>query len=150
MVGNRVLRGMAITAPTGDPSLSGDAERALRVRIVESGVQLGLPVWHVFEDEVKRACDHAIYAEQLGFFEMTLDIEGSRMRCAERVVRAEPYTSSSVRSALWSSSPPPASTSFANCAATTVNEGIGEPATSAASRTILASLAWSRARNPGS
>jgi hypothetical protein len=88
MVGaNRVLRGMAITAPTGDPSLSGDAERALRVRIVESGVQLGLPVWHVFEDEVKRPCDHAIYAEQLGFFEMTLDIEG--VKDAMRRARGE-------------------------------------------------------------
>jgi betaine reductase len=41
MVGaNRVLRGMAITAPTGDPSLSGDAERALRVRIVERALEM--------------------------------------------------------------------------------------------------------------
>jgi betaine reductase len=41
MVGaNRVLRGMAITSPTGDPSLSGDAERALRVRIVERALEM--------------------------------------------------------------------------------------------------------------
>jgi glycine/betaine/sarcosine/D-proline reductase family selenoprotein B len=41
MVGaNRVLRGMAITAPTGDPSLAGDDERALRVRIVERALEM--------------------------------------------------------------------------------------------------------------
>jgi glycine/betaine/sarcosine/D-proline reductase family selenoprotein B len=41
MVGaNRVLRGMAITAPTGDPSLPEDAEHALRVRMVERALEM--------------------------------------------------------------------------------------------------------------
>jgi betaine reductase len=37
---------------------------------------LGLPVLHVFEDEVKGQADPAVYEEQIGFFEMTLDVPG--------------------------------------------------------------------------
>jgi glycine reductase len=41
MVGaNRILRGVAITNPTGDPSRSADDERAFRRRIVERAVEL--------------------------------------------------------------------------------------------------------------
>ncbi len=40
-----------------------------------AGVQLGLPVLHVFEDEVKRQADDGVYEAQIGFFEMTLDVD---------------------------------------------------------------------------
>lgn len=41
MVGaNRVVRGMAITHPTGDPSLGPQAERALRILIVERALEM--------------------------------------------------------------------------------------------------------------
>ena len=41
MVGaNRVLRGVAITHPTGDPSLALGDERALRRRVVERALEL--------------------------------------------------------------------------------------------------------------
>ncbi|HEY7761686.1 MAG TPA: glycine/sarcosine/betaine reductase complex selenoprotein A, partial [Actinomycetota bacterium] len=36
---------------------------------------LGLPVLHVFEDEVKEQADGGVYEEQIGFFEMTLDVD---------------------------------------------------------------------------
>jgi betaine reductase len=67
----------AETVRDGDPAWVGPL----------AGVQLGLPVWHVFEDEVKQACDPAVYAEKLGFFEMTLDIEG--VKDAMRRARGE-------------------------------------------------------------
>ncbi len=41
MVGaNRVLRGVSITHPTGDPALTPAAESALRRRIVERAIQM--------------------------------------------------------------------------------------------------------------
>lgn len=41
MIGaNRIVRGQAITAPFGDPSLPLDAELALRRRIVELALQM--------------------------------------------------------------------------------------------------------------
>jgi glycine reductase len=41
MVGaNRVVRGVAITYPTGDPSLSAGDELALRVRILDRAVDM--------------------------------------------------------------------------------------------------------------
>ena|SRR5438034_7139852 len=55
----------AQTVRDGDPAWVGPL----------AGVQLGLPVLHVFEDEVKRQADAAVYAEQIGFFAMTLDVE---------------------------------------------------------------------------
>jgi betaine reductase len=36
---------------------------------------LGLPVLHVFEDDVKEQADRTVYEEQIGFFEMTLDVD---------------------------------------------------------------------------
>jgi betaine reductase len=41
-----------------------------------AGVQLGLPVMHVFEDDVKAQADGSVYEERIGFFEMTLDVDG--------------------------------------------------------------------------
>jgi betaine reductase len=53
----------AETVRDGDPAYVGPL----------AGVQLGLPVFHVFEDEVKDQADAAVYEQQVGFFEMTLD-----------------------------------------------------------------------------
>ena len=53
----------AETVRDGDPAYVGPL----------AGVQLGLPVFHVFEDEVKGQSDAAVYEQQVGFFEMTLD-----------------------------------------------------------------------------
>ena len=55
----------AETVRDGDPAWVGPL----------AGVQLGLPVLHVFEDEVKRQSDEAVYEAQIGFFEMTLDVD---------------------------------------------------------------------------
>jgi glycine reductase len=55
----------AETVRDGDPAWVGPL----------AGVQLGLPVLHVFEDKVKEQADPAVYDEQIGFFEMTLDAE---------------------------------------------------------------------------
>jgi glycine reductase len=56
----------AETVRDGDPAWVGPL----------AGVQLGLPVLHVFEDEVKEQADDAVYEAQIGFFEMTLDVDG--------------------------------------------------------------------------
>jgi glycine/sarcosine/betaine reductase complex component A len=56
----------AETVRDGDPAWVGPL----------AGVQLGLPVLHVFEDEVKTQADPGVYEEQIGFFEMTLDVGG--------------------------------------------------------------------------
>ena len=56
----------AETVRDGDPAWVGPL----------AGVQLGLPVLHVFEDEVKEQADASVYEAQIGFFEMTLDVDG--------------------------------------------------------------------------
>jgi hypothetical protein len=55
----------ATTVTEGDPSYVGPL----------AGVQLGLPVLHVFEEQVKEQVDPSTYEEQVGFLAMTLDIE---------------------------------------------------------------------------
>jgi glycine/sarcosine/betaine reductase complex component A len=55
----------AETVRDGDPTWVGPL----------AGVQLGLPVLHVFEDEVKEQADAGVYEEQIAFFEMTLDVD---------------------------------------------------------------------------
>jgi len=66
----------AETVREGDPAYVGPL----------AGVQLGLPVLHVFEDEVKEQADPAVYEEQIGFFAMTLDVDELKeaMRRARR------------------------------------------------------------------
>src|SRR5215467_16352422 len=54
----------AETVTEGDPAYVGPL----------AGVQLGLPVMHIFEDEVKEQADPTVYEEQIGFFAMTLDV----------------------------------------------------------------------------
>ena len=56
----------AETVRDGDPAWVGPL----------AGVQLGLPVVHVFENEVKTQADSSVYEERIGFFEMTLDVDG--------------------------------------------------------------------------
>jgi len=67
----------AETVREGDPAYVGPL----------AGVQLGLPVMHIFEDDVKQQADAEVYQAQIGFFEMTLDVEG--VRAAMRRARGE-------------------------------------------------------------
>jgi glycine reductase len=55
----------AETVREGDPAYVGPL----------AGVQLGLPVLHIFEDDVKDQTDPAVYAEHIGFFEMSFDVD---------------------------------------------------------------------------
>jgi betaine reductase len=43
-----------------------------------AGVQLGLPVVHILEEDVKEQVDAGVYDEQVGLLEMTLDVEQVR------------------------------------------------------------------------
>ena len=73
----------AETVRDGDPAWVGPL----------AGVQLGLPVLHVFEDEVKEQADDGVYEAQIGFFEMTLDVDGVKdaMKRARGENRGEGY-----------------------------------------------------------
>ena len=55
----------AETVTVGDPAYVGPL----------AGVQLGLPVVHILEEDVKESVDPAVWDEQVGLLEMTLDIE---------------------------------------------------------------------------
>lgn len=54
----------AETVISGDPTYAGCL----------AGVELGLTVYHVLEDEFKSAVDPAVYDEQIGMMEMVLDV----------------------------------------------------------------------------
>jgi glycine/sarcosine/betaine reductase complex component A len=43
-----------------------------------AGVQLGLPVVHILEEDVKEQVDAGVYDEQVGLLEMTLDVDRVR------------------------------------------------------------------------
>jgi glycine/sarcosine/betaine reductase complex component A len=58
----------AETVTLGDPAYVGPL----------AGVQLGLPVVHVLEEDVKKQVEPDVYDEQVGLLEMTLDIEQVR------------------------------------------------------------------------
>jgi glycine/sarcosine/betaine reductase complex component A len=58
----------AETVREGDPAFVGPL----------AGVQLGLPVMHVLEEDVKRQVDAAVYEEQIGLVEMTLEVDAVR------------------------------------------------------------------------
>lgn len=62
----------AETVTLGDPAYVGPL----------AGVQLGLPVVHILEEDVKEQTDAAVYDEQVGLLEMTLDVE--QVRAAAR------------------------------------------------------------------
>ena len=54
----------AETVTVGDPAYVGPL----------AGVQLGLPVVHILEDDVKQDVDPDVWEEQVGLLEMTLDV----------------------------------------------------------------------------
>ncbi len=58
----------ALTLTSGDPAYSGPL----------AGVSLGLPVYHVLEDEVAAAAEPRTYEEQIGLMRMALDVDGIR------------------------------------------------------------------------
>ena len=58
----------AETVTVGDPAYVGPL----------AGVQLGLPVVHILEKDVKEQVDDGVYDEQVGLLEMTLDVEQVR------------------------------------------------------------------------
>jgi glycine reductase len=62
----------AETVTMGDPAYVGPL----------AGVQLGLPVVHILEEDVKEQVDAGVYDEQVGLLEMTLDV--SQVRDAAR------------------------------------------------------------------
>ena len=49
----------------GDPTFAGPL----------AGVQLGLSVYHILEDEIKQEIDPDVYDEQVGMMEMVLDVD---------------------------------------------------------------------------
>src|SRR4051794_24234832 len=68
----------AETVTIGDPSFVGPL----------AGVQLGLHVFHILEDEVKAQVDPAVWADQLALLEVALDVEdirASMARVRERI-----------------------------------------------------------------
>ena len=68
VLGAADLEALEVAAETltiGDPAYVGPL----------AGVQLGLPVVHILEDDVKEDVDPAVWEEQVGLLEMTLDVE---------------------------------------------------------------------------
>ncbi len=59
-------RMVALTLTQGDPSYAGPL----------AGVPLGLPVYHILEDEVKAAIAAEVYEEEIGPLEFVLDKPG--------------------------------------------------------------------------
>ncbi len=53
----------AETVTVGDPTFAGPL----------AGVSLGLPVYHVFEEDIKAEADQGIWQEQIEMMEMVLD-----------------------------------------------------------------------------
>jgi glycine/sarcosine/betaine reductase complex component A len=71
VLGAADLESLEVTAETvtlGDPAYVGPL----------AGVQLGLPVVHILEEDVKEQVDQAVYDEQVGLLEMTLDVDQVR------------------------------------------------------------------------
>jgi glycine/sarcosine/betaine reductase complex component A len=56
----------AETVTNGDPTFAGPL----------AGVQLGLQVYHILEEEIKQEIDPAVYDEQVSMMEMVLDVDG--------------------------------------------------------------------------
>lgn len=55
----------ALTVTEGDPAWAG----------VLAGVQLGLPVYHISEPEIKSQIDPEVYENQVGIADMVLETE---------------------------------------------------------------------------
>ena len=41
-----------------------------------TGVTLGIPVYHIFEQEIRKECNESVYEERCAIMEMVLDVEG--------------------------------------------------------------------------
>ena len=68
VLGAADLEALEVAAETltiGDPAYVGPL----------AGVQLGLPVVHILEDDVKGSIDPSVWEEQVGLLEMTLDVD---------------------------------------------------------------------------
>src|SRR5215210_1059061 len=71
VLGAADLESLEVTAETvtvGDPAYVGPL----------AGVQLGLPVVHILEEDIKDQVDPQVYEDQVGLLEMTLDVEQVR------------------------------------------------------------------------
>jgi betaine reductase len=71
VLGAADLESLEVTAETvtvGDPAYVGPL----------AGVQLGLPVVHILEEDIKKQVDPQVYEDQVGLLEMTLDVEQVR------------------------------------------------------------------------
>jgi glycine reductase len=71
VLGAADLESLEVAAETltlGDPAYVGPL----------AGVQLGLPVIHILEEDVKEQIDAGVYDEQVGLLEMTLDVDQVR------------------------------------------------------------------------
>ena len=55
----------AETVTNGDPTFAGPL----------AGVSLGLPAYHIFDEEIKNEANPAAWEEQIGMMEMVLDTE---------------------------------------------------------------------------
>jgi betaine reductase len=56
---------IAETVIAGDPAFAGSL----------TGVQLGLPTYHIFEQEIRRETDPEAYEKNIGMMEMVLDVD---------------------------------------------------------------------------
>ena len=71
VLGAADLESLEVTAETvtvGDPAYVGPL----------AGVQLGLPVVHILEEDIKEQVDPQVYEDQVGLLEMTLDVDRVR------------------------------------------------------------------------
>ena len=71
VLGAADLEALEVAAETltiGDPAYVGPL----------AGVQLGLPVVHILEEDVKESVDPSVWDEQVGLLEMTLDVDQLR------------------------------------------------------------------------
>ncbi len=58
--------GLAVeTVMAGDPAFAGPL----------TGIQLGLPAYHIVEPEIKGEIDQSVYEENIGMMEMVLDVD---------------------------------------------------------------------------
>ena len=55
----------AETVTAGDPTFAGPL----------AGVELGLRVYHVVEEEMKECCDETVYEDQISMMEMVLEVD---------------------------------------------------------------------------
>lgn len=58
----------AETVTVGDPSYVGPL----------AGVQLGLPILHILDDDVKRQIDPEVYRREIGLIEVSVDVDAVR------------------------------------------------------------------------